>query len=210
MSTNARDLAYRPLLSGISIANEVTGVPGTLGCIGLDDADQPWIVSCYHVLGRGRQSAGAPANDEPILQSTIALGGGAIARTRLEKMNALLDYAAALVLPGVGVSTSVFDLDKLERISTAVEGMKVTKSGAETGVTTGIVTDVGNGLITIENPLEAPDDYVLSDRGDSGAVWLDVQTGHAIGLHFSGVNSRRAFARPLGGVLKALGLHLLV
>lgn len=209
MPVDVRGEPHRPLVSGIRIVNAVTGVPGTLGCIGLDFGDNPWIVSCYHVLGRGRQSTDVVRNDEPILQSTLDLGGGVVARTRTDKMNSVLDYAAALIVPNVGVTTSVLELDPVERIVGAVVGMRVVKSGAETGVTMGIVTEVTDRLITIERPFDAVDEYVLSDRGDSGAVWLDAQTGRAIGLHFSGRDSNLAFARPLGSVLTALGLRLL-
>jgi len=208
MSTNARALAYRPLVSGIRITNEVTDNPGTLGCIGLDAQDQPWIVSCYHVIGRGRQPTSAPASGEAILQSTVALGGGIVARTRLEKMNSLLDIAAAIIVPDVGVSSSVLELNDIQQIIPAVEGMRVVKSGAETGVTIGVVSDVTDELITVVSPPDAADDYVISDRGDSGAIWLDADTGHAVGLHFSGVNSQKAYARPLAKVLGALGLRL--
>jgi len=209
MSTNARALAYRPLVSGIRITNEVTDNPGTLGCIGLDAQDQPWIVSCYHVLGRGRQPTSAPASGEAILQSTVALGGGIVARTRLEKMNSLLDIAAAIIVPDIGVSNSVFGLNDLQKIVTAVEGMTVVKSGAETGVTMGVVSDVTDKLITIVSPPEADPNDAISDRGDSGAIWLDADTGHAVALHIAGVNDQTAFGRPLSLVLETLGLRLL-
>lgn len=204
-----RGAPHRPLVSGIRIENEVTGSPGTLGCIGVDVDGNAWIVSCYHVLGRNRQSPDVPNNDEAILQSTIVLGGGVVARTRMGKMNSVLDYGAAIIVPAITISTAVLELDKLDRIADAVVGMLVVKSGAETGVTIGIVTEVTDTLITIESPPIVPDDYVLSDRGDSGAIWLDADTGRAIGLHFSGRDGNLAFARPLGSVLSDLGLRLL-
>lgn len=125
------------------------------------------------------------------------------------KMNSALDYGAAIIVPAISISTAVLELDKLDRIADAVVGMRVVKSGAETGVTIGIVTEVTDTLITIVSPPIVPDDYVLSDRGDSGAVWLDADTGRAIGLHFSGRDGNVAFARPLGRVLADLGLRLL-
>jgi len=204
-----RDEPHRPLISGIKIVNAVTGSPGTLGCIGLDSADKPWIVSCYHVLARNRQAIDPPGNDESILQSTPDRGGGVVAHTRTDKMNAALDYAAALIVPAIGVSSSVIELTKLDRVALAMVGMLVVKSGAETGVTIGIVTDVTDTLITIGSPAIVPDGYVLSDRGDSGAIWLEIDTGRAIGLHFSGRDGNVAFARPLASVLTGLGLRLL-
>jgi hypothetical protein len=206
-----RGQPYRPLVSGIRISNAITESPGTLGCIGIDDDDRPWIVSCAHVLGRNRQSTDIAGNLEAILQSTLDLGGGIVALTRTDKMNSLLDYGAALIVPDIGVSTSVLELvEPLQRTADAVVGMRVVKSGAETGVTIGIVTEVTDVLITIASPPIVPDDYVLSDRGDSGAIWLDAATGRAVGLHFSGRDGNTAFARPLGSVLGALGLRLLV
>ena len=170
-----------------------------------------WIVSCDHVLGRPRQWPDVAGDDEPILQSTPALGGGIVARTRTGKMNRALDYAAAIIVPNIDVSPSVLELvDPLQRTADAVVGMRVLKSGAETGVTIGIVSEVTDSLVTIVSPPIVPDDYVLSDRGDSGAIWLDAATGRAIGMHFSGRNGDTAYARPLGAVLGALGLRLLV
>jgi hypothetical protein len=200
---------YRPLVSGVRIMNAITGYPGTLGCIGLDADDKPWIVSCYHVLGRGRLHANIVGNDEPILQSTPDLGGGVVARTRISKMNSALDYGAAIVVPEIDVSTAVLELDKLQRVADAEVGMRVVKSGAATGVTMGVVAEVTPVLITIEKPAEASEDYMLTDRGDSGAVWMDAQTGNAVGLHFSGRDNGVAYARPLGHVLGDLGLRLL-
>ena len=204
-----RNEPHRPLVSGIRIVNAVTGSPGTLGCIGLDIDNKPWIVSCYHVLGRDRRFIGVPGNDEAILQSTPELGGGVVARSRTDRMNSALDFGAAIIVPDIGVSTSVFELETVQRIATALVGMRVVKSGAETGVTIGVVTDVTPSLITIESPPDSSDTFVLTERGDSGAVWLDAETGRAVGLHFSGRDGNMAFARPLGTVLGALGLRLL-
>jgi len=207
--TDIRAQPYRPLVSGIRIFNEITGSPGTLGCIALDTDDTPYIVSCYHVLGRSHSSTDVVANDEPIFQSTLALGGGIIARTRTDMMNAALDYGAAIIVPAIAVSTSLLELDPIQQTATPEVGMRVIKSGAQTGVTLGIVTDVTATLITIESLHDAPIDYVLSEKGDSGAIWLDVDTGNAVGLHFSGKDNRIAYARPLGSMLDALGLRLL-
>jgi hypothetical protein len=190
-----RARAYRPLVSGARIMNAITGSPGTLGCIALDDQDNPWIVSCYHVLGRSRHFVSIVGNDEPILQAT--------------KMNSALDYGAAIVVPEIDVSASVLELDKLQRIADAEVGMRVVKSGAATGVTIGVVAEVTPVLIKIEKPADSPSDYVLSDHGDSGAVWLDAQTGNAVGLHFTRQDHAIAYARPLRNVLGDLGLRLL-
>jgi hypothetical protein len=204
-----RARAYRPLVSGARIMNAITGNPGTLGCIGLDDQGNPWIVSCYHVLGRSRHFVSIVGNDEPILQATADVGGGVVARTRITRMNSVLDYGAAIVVPEIDVSASVLELDKLQRIADAEVGMRVVKSGAATGVTIGVVSEVTPVLIKIEKPAESPNDYVLSDHGDSGAVWLDAQTGNAVGLHFTRQEHAIAYARPLRNVLDDLGLRLL-
>jgi hypothetical protein len=189
--------------------NAITGNPGTLGCIGLDEDDNPWIVSCYHVLGRSSRFVNIVGNDEPILQATPDIGGGVIARTRITKMNSSLDYGAAIVVPEIDVSASVLELDRLQRVADAEVGMRVVKSGAATGVTIGVVAEVTPELIRIEKPAESPADYVLSDHGDSGAVWLDAQTGNAVGLHFTRQEHAIAYARPLKNVLGDLGLRLL-
>ncbi|MEO8909443.1 MAG: hypothetical protein ABI408_04370 [Gemmatimonadaceae bacterium] len=200
---------YPALVSGARIMNAITGRPGTLGCIGLDADDKPWIVSCYHVLGRGRQFLNIVGNDEPILQSMPDLGSRVVARTRIAKMNSVLDFGAAIVTQEVDVSPSVLELDKLQRVADAAVGMKVLKSGATTGVTMGVVAEVTPILITIETPADVPDGYILADRRDSGAVWMDAHTGNAVGLHFTSRDNSVALARPLRHVLGDLALRLL-
>jgi hypothetical protein len=123
-------------------------------------------------------------------------------------MNARLDIAAALILPNVGVSADILEMHQLRGVTEPVLGMRVIKSGAETGVTEGVITDMSDELVTIESPDHMPEGYVLCDHGDSGALWVDAGSGQAVALHFMGRNGDTAYARPLPLVLASLGLGL--
>lgn len=62
-----------------------------------------------------------------------------------------------------------------------VRRMRVVKSGWMTGITEGRVRSVTGDLVTIERLADVPEDYQLSDSGDSGAVWLEVPTLAPVG-----------------------------
>lgn len=98
-------------------------------------------------------------------------------------------------------------------------GMKVTKVGRTTGKTTGRVLDV-NFRTTI-NYAGIGDvgfiDQVLCTRytegGDSGSLVIDMESGKAVGLHFSGSapegeNRGSSVFNPIQAVLEALGVKL--
>lgn len=207
MTVSIRSATYRPLRSGSKIINAAVGRPGTLGCIGIDD-EGPWIVSSYHVIGRVRDVTAGPSDGESIWQSTTDRGGSPIALSRLSKMDRQLDIAAALILPDVGISADILEMHQLRGVTEPAFGMRVIKSGAGTGVTEGVITDTTSELVTIESPQHMPEGYVLSDLGDSGAVWVDALTGQAVALHFAGRDGNTAYARPLSLVLNSLGLRL--
>lgn len=70
--------------------------------------------------------------------------------------------------------------------------------------TNGIRPAIGSTYSIQEAGLTAADQARLD-----GAVWLDAQTGRAVGLHFTGRDQSVAYARPLGNLLSDLGLRLL-
>lgn len=197
-----------PLVSGSKIVNGRTGIPGTLGFIGVAPGNERVVVSCYHVLGRTRGAPEPPGDDEPIWQPGSDLTSEMIALTRLELMNARFDVAAAPLLPGVPAAPEIRTLGPIRGVTDAVEGMRVLKFGAETGLTAGVISYAGETLIEIEADPDAEEEYLLCDHGDSGALWVS-PGGDVVAMHFQGRDGNRAFARPLPFVLATLGLRLL-
>lgn len=203
---SVHDLLYRPVRAGTSIVNERINQPGTLGLIAKDAAGAAWMVSCYHVLCE--VDLKAYVKDEAIFQPAAVVAGNQIAVTRKAKADAVLDCAAAQVQAGIKVSNEVLGIGAIPGVAAAVVGMRVIKSGGESGITEGIVSAVDGKAITIEIIDGYPDDYELSDRGDSGSAWLELGTHKAVGLHNSG-NVGEATAAPMQSVLDSLGLKLI-
>jgi hypothetical protein len=123
-----------------------------------------------------------------------------------------LDVAAA-VIPGGNAVGRILGLGKLNTVADPSVGMRVIKAGTTTGITEGVITAVSGSEVRIEVPFEYPSkDYVLSEEGDSGSLWIDTATMSPVGLHFQGAEAglETAFARPLPAVFAALGLRLVV
>jgi hypothetical protein len=122
-----------------------------------------------------------------------------------------LDCAAALVvdLPSRG---AILGIGRVSGPTAPIVGMRVIKSGAETGVTEGEVTDFSNGIVTIEAAEFAPE-YELSGPGDSGSVWVDALSNSPVALHFAAAAhnvGRRALARPVLPILESLKLTIVI
>lgn len=197
-----------PLVSGSKIVNGRTGSPGTLGFIGVGAAGDKFLVSCYHVLGRVRGSSEPPGEGEPIWLPGTELASEMIALTRLETMNSRFDVAAAPLLSGIPVSPEIRTIGPIRGVADAVEGTRVLKFGAETGLTAGVISYAGETLIEIEQDPDVEEEYLLCDHGDSGALWVSPE-GDVIAMHFQGRDGNRAFARPIPFVLATLGLRLI-
>ena len=100
-------------------------------------------------------------------------------------------------------------------------GMRVTKVGRTTGRTSGRVLDVNFRTVVFYPGVGNVGfvDQVLCTRyteaGDSGALVIEKESGKAVGLHFSGSApdgeaSGSSIFSPIGEVLKALGVTLVV
>jgi endonuclease G len=108
-----------------------------------------------------------------------------------------LDAAVATLTDTRALVNSQLYLGPVTGVARPQIGMRLTKSGRRTGVTDGIITGVdgltklqyGNqtrlirGVMRIEPTTSGAR---VSDRGDSGAWWLDDTTHAVVGLHFAG------------------------
>jgi hypothetical protein len=198
---------YRPLIGGVGVTAEGVGEAGTLGLIAYDDSG-PWIVSNYHVLCRADLSAFT--DGEAVYQCFMQPGDAPVARLVLGRASAALDCAAARVEPGVEVVDWVLDFGEIGGVAEPVEGRRVMKSGLASGVTEGIIREVSGERVRIEKWPRFPARYDLSNIGDSGSAWIDVETGMAVALHNRTQDGEveAAFGFRMPAVMAALGLRL--
>lgn len=201
------DLAYRPLRAGTSILNARVNEPGTLGLIAQDAAGAAWIVSCYHVLCD--VNLGAYVQDDPIYQPAAVVNGNQIAVTSKTMADAGLDCAAAKVMAGIQVSNSILEIGPVTGVVAATAGMRVVKSGGVSGITEGVVANVAGQMVTIRIDASFSQQYVLSEPGDSGALWVEQTTQRAVALHRGLQTAREAAAVPVQLVMDKLGLKLM-
>lgn len=207
----------RPLVGGIRIVNPINATPGTIGFIAQAADGGPWIVSCWHVLIRPPLEVMRKIpSGEPVLQPGPEMAGPPlpvhVASTDSQRGDPALDCSAARVLPGVAVSAEVLDLGKVGPPLDPRVGMHVVKSGMRTGVTGGIVKRVDGSMVRIEPVATAPRDYVLSNAGDSGALWVEQASMRPIAMHRRGnvTLPEFALASAIIPVLNALNLRFLV
>ena len=85
--------------------------------------------------------------------------------------------------------------------------MSLLKSGAETGVTEGILSRIEAGRVLIARPSGFPTGYMVAAKGDSGALWVTSDTHQPIAMHL-GVRTIDgvAVAIPIASVLTTLRL----
>jgi len=198
------DLAFRPLLAGTSILNGRVNEPGTLGYIASDDAGGRWLISAYHVLCN---SSLLPSTaDEVIYQPAAVAPENRIAVTRAARADVNLDCAAAQLDAGVTGLNYQLGIGPAANPIAPVAGMRVIKSGAASGVTEGIVISVTGTDVVIQIDPTYPTNFVLSEPGDSGAVWLEQQSRSPVALHSGRQSPRRAAAVSFPAVLAVLRL----
>lgn len=203
---------YRPLRGGIAVHNPRSGPDGgrygTLGFVATTDGTDCWIVSCYHVLCRF-QGQMPPGTSEEIYQPFFQIQSTPVAVITADRADQRLDCAAALVPSGQAIG-EILGLGKLGAPTAPAIGMRVIKSGAETGVTEGRILKASQDEVEIGH-LGLPSEYDLSEGGDSGALWVDAATYAPVALHYRGNDwgtPERAFARPIGLVLATLQVRI--
>jgi hypothetical protein len=197
-------LCYRPLRASTGIYNPLTKDSGTLGYFARDEFQAPWIISCHHVL------IGPGIHPQKIYQPDDQTVDDWIAETNAARMDPGLDIAAARVRPGVRFAPEIAGLGALDEPTPAFVGMRVFKVGMRTGLTEGTVASVTNDDITIQPGAFQPAAYRLSDRGDSGSLWIEQSTFSPVGIHYAGnvAGAELAHARPIDIVLRTLRLSL--
>lgn len=207
MAVRNHQLTFRPLRPGGYIYNPLSNNSGTLGIAATTDGTDRWMISAYHVIGRFDMSA--CADGEPIFQP--ATEDGTVAVTDVRFSDRVRDFAAAKCLPGVQLSNDVLEFGPVVDVVAPQIGMRVIKSGANTGVTEGKILSVIGERVIIAAPDNAPREYTVTAEGDSGAAWIDLQTRAVVALNLglSANGSTEARCIAMETVLSALQLNLL-
>ena len=221
---------HRPIVGGLSIAPLNESFVGTLGCFlrrRVGGTAQFFGLSNNHVMAdTNRLPIGtsivqpgpevAPTNPGDVFAALSAFIPLQFPTTRLNPVMNRSDAAMAVVTDTALIRQGqMFGITQYTpRLLDAVPGMRVTKSGRTTGVTTGIVTATRvNGvqinygtrtsprIATFNDTIELIGDNnrPFSAPGDSGSVILDRTTGRPVALLFAG-DGRTTTACDLGAV----------
>jgi hypothetical protein len=189
---------YGKLRGGLQIMSRDVGEPGTLGMI-VFASGVPYLISARHVLAKGRPGIGDAICQPARSDKDIAI---------VERVSERLDCASARLIDAAGFALEILHIGILTAPRDPVEGMRVIKAGASTGVTEGKVSRINGDEVTIKPLSDFPLEYQLSDTGDSGAVWVESESRAPVALHYSAQSGGAsvAFAIPLPVVLRELQL----
>lgn len=172
---------FRPVRAGIEIGNLVVDTPGTIGFMAVDNLGGLWIVSCFHVLhGNDPQNivAGRPVY-QPFEESPENL----IAYTDDVHVSADLDCSAARLTDQVNCTGEILNIGRIEADPIAPKrNMRVIKSGRTTGITEGRITRIDGAGIEIKAPKDFPGDYEPGRKGDSGSLWIDIESRRPVAM----------------------------
>jgi hypothetical protein len=219
--------AVDPVQPGVSIGNVTRQSTGTLGAFVRDTASgRPCVLSNWHVLSGSTQAVEGDSISQPGPRHLGNLAPRPVARLlRWSDLSHGIDAALAVLDPSFALDPSPFGLAKAAAgVTEPAVGMKVVKSGVITGVTHAIVDGIEgsfpmnytafgdtkrwmDGIHLVVDPAAPAAEISLA--GDSGAVWIDVATNLAVGLHFAGEDglgplAEYALAHPLPRVLDML------
>jgi hypothetical protein len=199
---------FRPIRPGVFIHSlAAQGGGGTVGLIATSDGNDRWLVSCYHVLVRFDMTPGQ--DDESIFQPSSG-SGPEVAKTRMTHAFSDLDIAAARCVAGIKAVNEILGIGPISGPIPPVQGMKVRKSGASTGITDGEIVAVNGDHVQVGLRAGFANDYELSDEGDSGAVWVEEQSKAPVAmlLGLAGVGNPLSRCISVSRVLSKLQLVL--
>ena len=222
----------RPIEAGLSIAPSNESFVGTLGCFVrriTSGTEQVFALSNNHVMAdTNRLPIGTtivqpgpevgPTDPNDVFAALSAFIPIQFPSSRLEPVQNRFDAAIALVADLSLIRRGrMFQINNYTpRLATPVPGMRVTKSGRTTGVTTGIVTAVNVDRVqvnygtrtspriaTFNDTIEivSDNDRPFSAPGDSGSVILNRDNGRPVALLFAG-DGRTTTACDIGGVCR--------
>jgi hypothetical protein len=213
----------------LPIANAL-GVPGTAGAMVVDESDRHFLLSNHHVVFGGSATRGcsvwALAPEDEIASQPALLGRGhigTIGRVTSAGETFFVDCALIELIdidtyPSWLNAALAADSARACPVTAAMPGMKVTKLGAGTGLTEGIVVDIAYpDHPYIEDRIwQAPAQILIESRnrqfnfsgpGDSGALVV-TERGDALGLLWGSNAAGQGIASPITPLLECLGVRL--
>lgn len=192
-------------LSGAAIANSL-GVPGTLGTLARTRHDgRPVLLSTWHVLfGEGA--------DEQTDVWLVEAGRRSqrIGRTLYGKAGAIAFEGAETYVDCAVASWEGEGDGTIAGYDRACVGDRVTKHGAATGITHGMVVRVDYDDVAGKRQLlvrSLDETRPFSAAGDSGALLVN-DAGNAVGLLWGATRSGEGVACPIAPVLHAMNIDL--
>lgn len=219
-SVNSRSRLFTPMRGGISISNALKYGYGTLGGKVVDrQTGAEMILSNWHVLVGSWYAWPGVAIYQPG-QGDGGHSGHTVAHLTRQAMDQFIDAAVAELTGVRSLVNDQLDIGPVAGVSAPLPGMRVTKSGRRTGVTTGIISGIEGRQIMSYNGIQrvirhvvhiaqASEGGQVSDKGDSGSWWLEQETRYAIGLHFAGSNAPEyGLAIAMPQVLDALNVDI--
>ena len=220
-----------PMQPGVSIGNVVRRRTGTLGMFVKDQlGGRPGLLSNWHVLCGSLQASAGDTISQPGPHHAGTSPARIIgALERWVPLDTGCDAALALLSDAIETSDLIFDSAlKIDGIVAARNGLKLMKYGVTSKLTYGIVDGIDgsyevdysgygdqkrwiDGIRIVVNPEHATNEISLA--GDSGAIWVDVETSRAVALHFAGEDglgptAEYALAQPIQRVLNLLDLSV--
>jgi hypothetical protein len=219
---------------GMSIGH-VNGSPGTLGFFANRDG-KFGFVSCNHVIGLADTAALGDEIFAPAVQDQGTLAGhlakiASFTSHHFKYADAAFAEAEESRRPDKPGFISEKEGSLVAELAQIRDGMTVKKLGRSTGVSTGSVTlssidylpmsFAGGPTFRLHHVIEivgtdkdsSGNVITFGDPGDSGSlVWAPGDDGvnRPLGLLFGKADSGNAYANPIGKVMYALGLKLVV
>jgi hypothetical protein len=223
-ASESRGLRYDVVPIGVSVGSRYT-TAGTLGAKVIDvDTGEEMILSNWHVLAGRREAAAGLAIWQPGW-----IDGGTREENTIAQLSRWVlgpyDAAVARVNGTRTVESSTVEGKTVDDVTGPRLGMRVWKSGRSTGYTEGLIDGIMMsvpmsyelaGTHILEHvfrivPRPGAADTEISEGGDSGALWVDEQSGKAVGLHFAGEvgdDPEYALAHDIRRVLEKLRVRL--
>lgn len=193
-----RNERHNPVLLGVSVGNPIS-TAGTLGAKVIDlDSGQEMILSNWHVLAGSEQVVAGLSVWQP---GRVDGGQELDTIATLTRWELGPHDAAVATLNGQRrVEVKTLEGRLIEAATTPQLGMLVWKSGRSTGYTEGLIDAVKMtvpieypqaGQRTLQDvthivPRPGATSAEISRGGDSGAIWVDTESGKAVALHFGG------------------------
>jgi hypothetical protein len=220
VASNLPNGVCNPMQGGISISNAFTYNYGTLGGKVIDrQTGAAMLLSNWHVLYGASYIRAGMAVCQPGLRDGGHVGY-TIGYLKRHALDQFIDAAIAELTDTRPLINNQLGIGPVTGVGTPQLGMRITKSGRRTGITTGMIDGI-DGREAIElggehrvirsvvHIAQLPKGGQISAPGDSGSWWLAETTHQAVGLHFAGSDDPEyGLAIAMSQVLDALKVDI--